>query len=153
MDLILWRHAEAQELGEGGDDLARALTPRGKKQASRMAPWLDRQLPKSTRILCSPARRCVQTVRPLARDYQLATELAPGSTAQEVLDLVRWPSAGKPVLIVGHQPTLGQTIARLLRLQEGECPMSKGAVWWLRTRERDGDPQTVVIAVQSPDTL
>lgn len=153
MDLILWRHAEAQELGEGGDDLARALTPRGKKQAARMAAWLDRQLPKSTRVLCSPARRCVQTVQPLARDYQLAAELAPGSTVQQVLDLVQWPRATLPALIVGHQPTVGETIARLLQLQEGECPVSKAAVWWLRTRERNGQQQTVVIAVQSPDTL
>ena len=37
MDLILWRHAEAEELAEAGDDLARALTSRGEKQAARMA--------------------------------------------------------------------------------------------------------------------
>jgi len=29
----------------------------------------------------------------------------------------------------------------------------KGMVWWLRTRERDGQQQTVVTAVQSPETL
>jgi phosphohistidine phosphatase len=153
MDLILWRHAEAEEQGDGGDDLARVLTPLGEKQAARMAAWLAAQLPKGTRILCSPARRCVQTVLPLARDYGLAPALAPGASAQQVLDLVRWPRARRPVLVVGHQPTLGETIASLLQLKDGECPMSKGAVWWLRARERDGQHQTVVIAVQSPDTL
>lgn len=40
MDLILWRHAEAEELGEGMDDLTRALTPRGEKQAAKVAAWL-----------------------------------------------------------------------------------------------------------------
>lgn len=153
MDLILWRHAEAQEQAEGGDDLARVLTPRGEKQAARVAAWLAAQLPKGTRILCSPARRCVQTVLPLGREYQLAPELAPGASAQQVLELVRWPRARRPVLVVGHQPTLGETVARLLLLQAGECPVRKGAVWWLRTRERDGDHQAVVIAVQSPDSL
>jgi phosphohistidine phosphatase len=153
MDLILWRHAEAQQQGEGGDDLARVLTPRGEKQAARVAAWLAAQLPKGTRILCSPARRCVQTVLPLGRDYQLAPELAPGASAQQVPDLVRWPRARRPVLVVGHQPTLGETVARLLLLQAGECPVRKGAVWWLRTRERDGDHQAVVIAVHSPDSL
>lgn len=152
MDLILWRHAEAQEQGEGGDDLARVLTPRGEKQAARMAAWLDRLLPKGTLILCSPARRCVQTVTALARAWQLAPELAPGAGAQQVLDLVRWPRARQPVLVVGHQPTLGETVARLLPLQAGECPVRKGAVWWLHTRERHGRHQTVVVAVQSPDT-
>ena len=43
MDLILWRHAEAFDLAEGGTDLERMLTPRGEKQAARMAAWLDRQ--------------------------------------------------------------------------------------------------------------
>ena len=49
MDLILWRHAEAEDWAEGDPqesrDLARSLTPRGEKQAARMANWLDRQLP------------------------------------------------------------------------------------------------------------
>ena len=41
MDLILWRHAEAQDPEDGMDDLARALTRRGEKQAARMAAWLE----------------------------------------------------------------------------------------------------------------
>ncbi|MEQ1658387.1 MAG: histidine phosphatase family protein, partial [Hylemonella sp.] len=61
MDLLLWRHAEAHEAQPGGDDLVRALTPRGEKQAARMAGWLDRQLPEGARILVSPARRTEQT--------------------------------------------------------------------------------------------
>ncbi len=71
MDLVLWRHAEAQELVEGGDDLARILTSRGEKQAARMASWLDRQLPESTRILVSPARRTEQTAIALGRKYKI----------------------------------------------------------------------------------
>ena len=57
MDLILWRHAEAEEAADGGDDLERALTSRGEKQAARMAGWLDRQLPEGLRVLASPAKR------------------------------------------------------------------------------------------------
>ena len=55
MDLILWRHAEALEAAAEGDDMARVLTTRGEKQAVRMATWLDRQLPDSTRIRVSSA--------------------------------------------------------------------------------------------------
>ena len=65
MDLILWRHAEAEEGGVGMDDLQRALTPRGEKQAVRMAAWLVRQLPEGLRVLCSPARRTEQTAQAL----------------------------------------------------------------------------------------
>ncbi|MEZ5719744.1 MAG: histidine phosphatase family protein, partial [Burkholderiaceae bacterium] len=54
MDLILWRHAEAEVGTEHMNDLARPLTARGEKQAARMAAWLDRQLPDGLRVLSSP---------------------------------------------------------------------------------------------------
>jgi len=57
------------------------------------------------------------------------------------------------VLVVGHQPGLGQAISRLLGLQQDSCPVRKGSVWWIRTRERDGDVQTVVVTVQAPELL
>ena len=57
------------------------------------------------------------------------------------------------MLIVGHQPLLGQTIAQLMGLMESDCPVKKGAVWWLRNREREGLSQTVVVTVQSPEIL
>ena len=157
MDLILWRHAEAEEAVDGaarmGSDLERKLTPRGEKQAARMAEWLDRQLPGSTRIMVSPARRCEQTALALARKFKIRTELAPIATPAQLLELVQWPQAKAPLLVIGHQPTLGQTIAQLLGFQESECAVKKGAVWWLRTRERDGQMKTVVVTVQSPEVL
>lgn len=153
MDLILWRHAEAEDESESRDDLQRSLTSRGEKQAARIATWLDRLLPEGARILCSPARRCEQTALALGRKYKIREELAPGAAIAEVLDAAQWPDARQAVLVVGHQPVLGETIAQLLRLQHQSCPVRKGAVWWLRTRERDGQEQAVVVAVQSPDAV
>ncbi|MFN4003410.1 MAG: SixA phosphatase family protein [Hylemonella sp.] len=153
MDLVLWRHAEAQEAEGGIDDLARALTPRGEKQAARMAAWLDRQLPEGTRILVSPARRTEQTAQALGRKYKIRPELAPGATVEQLLAAAGWPEGKGVTLIVGHQPVLGQTIARLLSIQGSECSVKKGAVWWLRHRLRDGISQTTLLSVQSPDIL
>jgi len=153
MDLILWRHAIAEDEDESGDDLKRSLTSRGEKQAARMAVWLDQHLPDGTLILCSPALRCEQTVAPLGRKYKLRQELAPDQDSVLLLKAAGWPAARQPTLIVGHQPGLGQAISRLLGLKQDTSPMRKGAVWWLRTRERDGEKQTVVISVQSPDVL
>ena len=157
MDLILWRHAEAEELPEGTadvrSDLERKLTARGDKQAARMAEWLDRQLPGSARILVSPARRCEQTALALGRKFKTRLELAPGAMPAELLELVQWPLSKTPVVVIGHQPTLGKTLAQLLRLVETDCAIKKGALWWLRTRERDGQVQAVVVTVQSPDFL
>ena len=157
MDLILWRHAEAEDWPEGdpqgGSDLERSLTSRGEKQAARMANWLDRQLPEGARILVSPARRCEQTALALGRKYKIRNELAPDATVEQLLELVQWPTAKSPILVVGHQPILGETIAHLLGLQESDCPVKKGALWWLRNRDRDGIDQTVVVTVQSPEVL
>jgi phosphohistidine phosphatase len=157
MDLILWRHAEAQEQQLDGAsaiaDLDRSLTPRGEKQAARMAGWLDRQLPERARILVSPARRCEQTVLALGRKYKVRAELGPDAPPSQLLELVQWPVNRLPILVVGHQPMLGQVIASLLGLKENECSVKKGALWWLRFREREGGAQTVVVTVQSPEVL
>ena len=153
MDLVLWRHAEAHDALEGGDDMDRALTSRGEKQALRMATWLDRQLPESTRILASPARRTEQTVAALQRKFKIAPELSPGCSVAQLLALVQWPDTKGCVLVVGHQPTLGQVIARLMGLSASDCAVKKGSVWWLRSRSRDNLAQTVLVTVQSPEIL
>ena len=151
MDLILWRHAEAHEAQPGEDDLARSLTPRGEKEAARMGQWLDRRLPDSARILCSPARRCEQTVLALGRKYKLRDELAPGTTPSQLLEPAEWPRGQRTVVLVGHQPALGQTLAHLLELPSGQCAVRKGGLWWLRRREREGQVQVVVMAVMTPE--
>ena len=153
MDLILWRHAEAIELDLVGDDMLRTLTPRGEKQATRMAAWLDRQLPDGTKIWSSPALRTEQTAKALGRKFKSSAALAPLATEDQLLELVQWPNAKGSVLVVGHQPTLGRVLAKLLGLSEGECAVKKGAVWWLRYRERENGAKTVVVTVQSPDLL
>lgn len=157
MDLILWRHAEAEEWlagdAPGISDLERSLTARGDKQAARMAGWLDRQLPERTRILVSPARRCEQTALALGRKYKIRAELGPDAPPSQLLELVQWPTNKLPILVIGHQPTLGQVISQLLGLREEECAVKKGALWWLRHREREGGAQTVVVTVQSPELL
>ena len=160
MDLILWRHAEAYDLSEGVNavaqpdaDMARELTPRGFKQASRMASWLDRQLPEGTKIYASAAVRAEQTVKALQRKYKIRTDLNPQANAEQLLTVAQWPMSDSPVLLVGHQPNLGAVVALLMGLQASSCNVKKGAVWWLRTRQREGNAQTVLVTVQTPEYL
>ncbi len=153
MDLILWRHAEAVDPAPGDLDRNRPLTHRGEKQAARMAAWLERQLPDTTRIWASPSLRTEQTARALGRKFKLSEDIAPQGTVEQLLELAQWPHAKSCVLMVGHQPTMGQTIATLLGLSAQECAVKKGAVWWLRHRDRDGERQTVLVTVQSPEFL
>jgi phosphohistidine phosphatase len=153
MDLILWRHAEAHEAAPGEDDMSRSLTPRGERQAIRMAQWLERQLPEGTRILCSPAKRTEQTAMALGRKYKLSSAITPQGTADMLLAAVQWPSSKNTVLVIGHQPTLGEAVSMVLGFQKPECSVKKGAVWWLRSRWRQEGDQSVLVTVQSPDML
>jgi phosphohistidine phosphatase len=153
MDLVLWRHAEAYDITQGGDDLARELTPRGIKQAVRMAAWLDRQLPDNTKIFASPAVRTDHTARILARKYKPRSELLPNAPYANLLQVAQWPESEGTVLLVGHQPSLGAMIAHVLGWQAEQCAVKKSAVWWLRSRERAGRLETVVVTVQTPEYL
>ena len=153
MDLILWRHAEAHDAKPGQDDLDRALTARGERQAERMAAWLNRLLPSSTRVLASPARRTQQTVAALERKFKTIDALRPDADADALLHATRWPDAKEPVLVVGHQPTLGLAAAYLMTREASPWTLRKGAVLWLRGRERDGEVQVVLHAAMSPELL
>lgn len=153
MDLIFWRHAEAYEPIDGEEDLLRELTHRGEKQAAKMGQWLDRQLPEGVRVISSPALRAEQTAKALGRKYKLKAELLPDASQSELLDAIGWPNSKMSVVVVGHQPLMGQCISFLLGLSDGECAVRKGAVWWLRSRTRDGVAQTVVVCVQTPELI
>lgn len=153
MDLILWRHAEAVESAETGDDLDRPLTAKGERQAERMAEWLSRQLAATTRVLVSPARRAQQTARALDRKFKTVEELAPEQTAQALLHAARWPDAREPALVVGHQPALGMTVGYLMSGEARPWTVRKGGVIWLRGRERDGVLQVVLLAALTPEMI
>lgn len=146
MDLLLWRHAEAED---GIPDLKRKLTARGEKQAAQMAEWLKKHAPKNLRILVSPATRCQQTAKALGLPFETDKRLGTEGHAANLLAAVGWPEGGKggAVLVVGHQPTLGQTAALLLAGAEDNWTIKKGAVWWFSNRTRNGETQTVLRTV------
>ena len=150
MELILWRHAEAED---GVPDGERALTKKGRKQAAALAGWLKPRLPKQPRILASPATRAQQTVAALELPFVTTREIGVGATAGEVLEAAGWPDGGGTVVVVGHQPTLGRVAAALLAGAEADWSIKKGAVWWFARRVREGNGQVVLRAVIGPDLL
>ena len=150
MDLILWRHAEAED-ARGNDDLGRALTARGRKQAEQMAAWLGPRLPATTRILASPALRCRQTAAALGRTVTTVDAIGPDASPEAVLAAAGWPDAGGVVLVVGHQPTLGEIAARALNSGDDDRRLREGAVCWLRAAPDDAS--TEVHARKSPGDL
>lgn len=150
MNLILWRHAEAEDYA--ANDLARQLTARGRKEAQTMAKWLRNRLEQNSVILVSPAVRTVQTVEALTDQYRSVDALAPGGDVDDVLAAAGWPDGIAPtVVIVGHQPTLGSVAGRLIAGVDDSWTVKKGGIVWLASRTRNGDRQAVLRAALSPD--
>ncbi len=150
MDLILWRHADAQD---GDNDMMRALTAKGRKQADNMANWLRGRLPEKTRILVSPAVRALQTADALKLDYEVIKNIAPGALGEHALSVAGWPDARGCVLLVGHQPTLGEAASLLLFGETRSMNLKKGGLLWLTNRVRGSQPQTILKAAMSPELV
>jgi phosphohistidine phosphatase len=150
MELILWRHAEAED---GIADMARQLTKRGEKQAEKMAAYLSSILPQDIQILVSPAKRTQQTVQALTLNYSTIPELAPGASPQSLLYAANWPDNKGCVVIVGHQPSLGELASLLMTGTSEYWSVKKGAVWWFSRRERAGTAEITLRLVIAPDLL
>ena len=150
MELILWRHAEAED---GWPDMDRALTAKGVKQAEKMAVFLRARLPPDTLILVSPALRTQQTAQALGLPFRTEVLIAPTASVSDLLRAAEWPHAGSAVLLVGHQPTLGEVAARLLVNAQAGFSVKKGAVWWLSRRDREGGAQTALRLVIAPECV
>ncbi len=151
MQLILWRHAQAED---GKRDLERELTAKGRRQAIKVAAWLRQRLPEKFELLASPATRARQTAEALRPEMTVAERLAPGASVGDLLEAVAWPDHGATVtIVVGHQPTLGRVAARLMSETEADWSLRKGALWWLEHRLRGGRTEVVVRAVITPDLL
>jgi len=154
MNLLLWRHAEADDTVP---DLERALTARGRRHAERIARWLGPQLPSRHRIVVSPARRTRQTADALTADYHLDQRLLPDVDVTDYLAAVGWPEglegSGGCVVVVGHQPMLGRLASLLLAGSELDWSVKKGSVWWLSSREREGRGQVVLRSVTLPEQV
>ncbi|MBZ4201393.1 MAG: histidine phosphatase family protein [Methylotenera sp.] len=160
-NLILWRHADAEPDSASGLDSDRVLSKQGRKDATRMAAWLDQFLPSNTTILCSPARRCLETVAALPqlnnaklkRQVQVVDFLAADRSVEQMLQRLVNDDHQQTFLVVGHQPNLGLVISQLLGMQSA-CVVKKGAIWWLRQRalanENGLAMQTYLFAVQQP---
>lgn len=161
MNLILWRHAEAIDLGTPVTpgckrDLERKLTERGQQQAAATARWLHKNLKRDFKVICSPADRAIQTAKAFCDKPEIIQELCPLADASHVLGAINWPQ-GKDVIVVGHQPWLGRVASLLLSGQEQDWSIKKSAIWWLchrsRKQELQEKTQTVLRLVLPPDMI
>jgi len=124
--VLLVRHARAGDRGEwAGDDAHRPLDAKGRKQAKRLAKRLEDL--GATRLVSSPALRCVQTFEPAAKRLGLRLEqrdeLAEGGGPDRLLSLLEDLGNSVPALA-----TRGDVIAEVVGW---EAPCKKGSIWIL----------------------
>ncbi|WP_046353820.1 SixA phosphatase family protein [Janthinobacterium sp. B9-8] len=152
MDLILWRHAEAEE---GGDDLLRPLSSKGRKQAEKMAAWLGKRFADGAiTVIASEALRSQETAKALSKQFKIDARLNPGSKASAYLEVSNWPrETGKVLVLVGHQPEIGRVAAVILAYKELDWELRRGACWCLQRRVKEGQITYLLRAVMSPDLL
>jgi phosphohistidine phosphatase len=150
VELILWRHAEAEE---GFPDSSRKLTAKGKKQAQLMADWLRPRLPEDIRVIVSPATRTQQTAAALSNQFETLKDIGPGVSSKVLLAAAGWPEGKGAVLIVGHQPTLGEAAALIMSGSTQGWGIRKGAVWWFSHKQKGLSAELSLRTVISPDMV
>jgi len=175
-NIIIWRHAQAEEQSATGLDHDRVLTEKGRSDAHKMAKWLHKHLPEHTQIYASPALRCQQTAEALMalnskkvkRQLELVDVLGIQSSVLAIKQALILRNDEKNLLLVGHQPLLGELINDILSTSLNEelvlaeaynqgVVVKKGAVWWLKQKSKaqltDSSPGFFLVTVQHPSLL
>lgn len=121
MLLYLLRHADAE--GVRTTDAARELTPGGQRQAKTVATYCRRMGLRPELILASPFRRTVQTAEAVAgalEDMTMQSEpfLASGMDPETALKELAAYGWAHSLMLVGHQPDIGQLAAVLLGIND-----------------------------------
>ena len=149
MTLLLVRHADAGDRAAWtGDDLARPLSATGRRQSEELAGMLaDRDL---SRILSGPARRCVDTVAPLAAALGLPVEedltLTEGTPFEQV-DRLLLGIGTHHVLLCSHADVIGAALTALWRRGHlASRPNARKLATWLV----DGWPDPTRVELLNP---
>ena len=89
----------------------------------------------------------------LRSDFVTHNEIGPGAGVESILTAANWPNAQGAVVIVGHQPTLGEVASYLVPVIPPGLRVKKGSVWWIRYQEKDNIIEPVLHSVIYPDML
>jgi phosphohistidine phosphatase len=85
--------------------------------------------------------------------FELEPRIAVGTSVEDHLAVCSWPDACKPVVLVGHQPTLGSLAAYLLTGSEADWSIRKGSCWWFVSRAQRGTGEASLKAMIEPSLL
>jgi phosphohistidine phosphatase len=133
MEIYILRHGIAEEAKAGDSDAGRALTEAGREKLSRVLERARAAGAAPSLILTSPYRRAVETARiagqTLGCHKIVETEaLVPEGSPEEVWDEICAHCRERALLVAGHQPLLGMTVAFLLGTSALQVDLKKAAL-------------------------
>jgi phosphohistidine phosphatase len=127
--LIVMRHAKSNWTDPGLRDLDRPLNKRGRRSAALIGAWLRERDYKPDRALVSNARRTQETWDGVvAVSGAAATSYLPEiyhAEPETLLRVVQAASDEPSLLLLGHQPEIGEFARRLLREPPADATFEK----------------------------
>jgi phosphohistidine phosphatase len=114
--LHLLRHAKSSWDDAMQSDHDRPLAPRGHRAVTLLRDYVDRHQIQPQLVLCSTARRTVETARGLAPGGELSLEpRLYGASAEELLRRLHdLDAALTEVMVIGHNPALQMLVLKLV---------------------------------------
>jgi phosphohistidine phosphatase len=135
MVVYIMRHGIAEVDSGSGEDADRRLTPEGRRKVVEVARGLKSLAVKPAAIFSSPLPRALETATLAASvldadlDVETMLALGPGYDAQTTINSMP-AQRGESVMLVGHQPHLGELASCLLTGSQSLVPLpfKKGGV-------------------------
>ena len=117
-ELLVLRHAKSSHASGAASDFERPLAPRGRRDAARVGRWLAARGLRPDRAVASPSLRTRQTLERLQPYFRAPpeTDFEPGlylATAEAILRRVKQVPPGDPLMVIGHNPGIGELAALL----------------------------------------
>jgi phosphohistidine phosphatase len=124
--LFVLRHAKSSWDDPALDDHDRPLSARGRRAASLIGAYLDRQQVEVTLVLCSSARRTRETLQLISApgEIRIERELYDVSAHQLLARLHRVGDDVAGVMLIGHNPAI-HDLAVSLAASAGELTAGK----------------------------
>ncbi|HWB99521.1 MAG TPA: histidine phosphatase family protein [Bryobacteraceae bacterium] len=148
MEIYLLRHGIAEEHVSGQPDEERALTAEGRAKLKRVLKRARAAGVRPALILTSPLVRAVETAdvaqTVLGGRIGKTGALRPDSTPQAVWQEIRRHKAEPAILLVGHEPLLGEVFGYLLGAGRGMVDLKKGALGRIDVERLSGEPRGVL---------
>jgi phosphohistidine phosphatase len=130
LELYLLRHAHAGNPSEwSGDDAARPLSQKGRRQAQRVGQFLVERRFNPDAIVSSPKLRARQTAELVADALGIGVTIddrLAGPLDADVVAAIADASGGTSLVLVGHDPDFSELAASLCGATY--LPLKKGAL-------------------------